>query len=153
MNIWIIILIIFLFLLVVVGILFFLYSQNFPLRVKLTNNSASSTQVDFYVNGFNQGTTILPANQTTTFTIGSNIQNLRTSEPLGRDELKSYTFYLEQTSNLTFDAGNTPSNYTLVLANDLPGFSPKNPKQPNPGNIWSSSGYYVITLPSGIPLF
>lgn len=154
MNTLLVVLLVFLLLLLVsAGVLYYLYSRNFPVNVYLTNNSASPVEVGWYVNEFEQNPLVLRPKQRKQFHIGSNITNNRTGKPLQRHEFKGVTFYPKTQTDLTFDSGNLPPDYNITFAKDLAGFSPVNPEHPNPGDHWKEVGYYIVGLPHGIPLF
>jgi len=139
-------------LLITSGILYFLYSRQWPVKIYLTNHGAA-TKFDLYANGFHQGQYTLPPNKKTTITIDDGLKNERTGGSLERNQFKTMALEFKEQISVSFSKGNLPSNYKLVLSKDQAGFAPLDRKHPNPGNMWTSKGFYVISLPNGVNVF
>ena len=131
-------------------ILFFLHQRNWPLLFNLKNVD-NPQAVEIYANGYTATTRSIKKGEVSGFTIGSNVKNQTTSQPLRRDQLKSLVIRLLSKGEVDFE----PVNFSgsIVLSRDLAGFSPIKMTSDERSGKLNSVGYYTIDFPNGVNYF
>lgn len=130
-------------------VLYILYKRRWPVKFSLQSLNQDGV-VNIYANDM-----IAFPNQTlrsgvvTEFVIDNNVHNLRTNQPITREQLTNIVVNLPQPGTIVFSAINLPK-HTVILSNDQAGYSVISS---NVTGNWTQVGYYTILFPNGIPLF
>ena len=139
---------------VALTVLYFVWDSKWPIRFTLENTSNTSLPVNIYVNGYSAYKLSLDKGEKKQIVIGNNVQNMTTRKPLQRAQVRSLAIELVQDGSIKFSPENLPSNRTILLSTDLPGYSPIKTNQADLDNgIWTRKGYYGIALPNGVQAF
>jgi hypothetical protein len=134
-------------------ILYFVWLGKWPLNFTLESTD-QNVPVVIYTNGYKAYDLTLQKGKKETVKIGNNIQNMTTRQPLQRNQMQNVTIHLLQNSPVQFISGNLPNNKTIGLYNDLSGFSQiKTDQSALDSGKWDQTGYYIITLPTGVKPF
>jgi len=134
-------------------VLYLIWASKWPLKFTL-ESTVQNVPVVVYANGYKAYSLTLQKGKSAIIKIGDNIQNMTTRQPLQRGQMQNITIQLLQSSPVQFTLGNLPNNKTISFNKDLAGFAPIKTSQTDlDSGKWSQTGYYIITLPSGVKSF